>query len=398
MSITMQGSWTLRVKTHESAFAQRFVVSGATTGNGIYDGMVGNTVFVTGAQWSLTVQHRPTRQAWLDSAQRIGLPNLEAGLLRFEIAANDGGLDDDYDDLVLACSLPASQSDYVLYGAVTSHEAQGPFNPRRDDYIVIDRPRDLGSVCTRYPQLTELLRKLYPEQPLAAALGHDVTPLVIPTGLPNVAVGLVFLSRMVPGAEFDGAEADVVEALRTTVRRVPFKAAALKAGVSRLSLRDLESIARLRDEALRHGCDATPAPGVALRFQRYNRTAAELLDGPYSGRGLREELGLAVTDEQGHYIFRCRQEPAAALRPDVIVQVMGTAGEPSFETAPYDNVANLRRIDMCIPALQAQACPAGLSRSKLPALRGVVMPSAQALSNEHSKLIGQPHLRVQLAA
>ena len=55
MAITMQGNWTLRVKGRNAAFAQRFVVSGAITGNGTYDGVVGNAVFVTGAQWTVNV-------------------------------------------------------------------------------------------------------------------------------------------------------------------------------------------------------------------------------------------------------------------------------------------------------------------------------------------------------
>ena len=60
MAITMQGSWTLRVKSRNAAYAQRFIVSGAASGNGVHDGSVGTKVVVTGAQWSLQVQHQPT--------------------------------------------------------------------------------------------------------------------------------------------------------------------------------------------------------------------------------------------------------------------------------------------------------------------------------------------------
>ena len=78
-------------------------------------------------------------------------------------------------------------------------------------------------------------------------------------------------------------------------------------------------------------------------------------------------LGLAVTDEQGNYIFRFTQtlaEIAAEAsdivaggsslaiqpRPDLIVQAIsgGTAGV-LYESALYPDVPNLKRIDICVP-------------------------------------------------
>jgi hypothetical protein len=44
MSITMQGSWYVRVKAKNASFAQRFVISGASNINGAFSGVVGNTV------------------------------------------------------------------------------------------------------------------------------------------------------------------------------------------------------------------------------------------------------------------------------------------------------------------------------------------------------------------
>ena len=269
MAITMQGSWTLRVKTNQSAFAQRFIVSGATTGNGTYDGIVGNAVFVTGSQWSLTVQHRPTSQAWRDSAQRLGLPAVEGGLLRFDVASNDGGLDLDYDDLVLSCSLPASQQDYVVYGNVKTYSGACLFNPGRDDYLVIDPPFDIAAICARCPPLRKLIETLYPERlraPVDAV--PDPTPLVIPSGLPNVAVGLLFQSREVSLQDFDGLDRqpDAVSALQTAIKRVPFKPSPLKAGVTRLAHGELEAIANIRDTAIRMRYQVEPAPGLLLRL------------------------------------------------------------------------------------------------------------------------------------
>ena len=59
MIISMQGNWTVRVKAKSAAFPQRFIISGATTGNGTHAGTVGTTVAVTGAQWTIAIQNDP---------------------------------------------------------------------------------------------------------------------------------------------------------------------------------------------------------------------------------------------------------------------------------------------------------------------------------------------------
>lgn len=349
MAITMQGAWTLRVKARNAAYAQRFVVSGADTGNGIHDGLEGLRVHVSGPHWTLQVQHRPTRQGWCDSLQRLGLPSVEEGLLRMEIACNDGGLDHDYDDLVLDCSLPVSQSDHVVYGSVVSHDGRMPFNPRRDDYLVLDAPVDVVSLCERHPALHSVMGKLYPDHdPGPRVGGPDLSPMIVPNGLPGVAVGLVFESRAVDLMAFADDQEAAVRALQASVGRVPFQAFSMKAGADSLTRDELLAIAQIRDEVIRHTCETTPVPGLTLRFQRYHRSRAEMAGEAYRGLGLREELGQAVTDEQGNYVFRFRQAWGGA-RPDLVVQVAGVAKRPCFETAPYDRVANLRRIDLCVP-------------------------------------------------
>jgi hypothetical protein len=374
VAITMQGNWTLRIKTRNTACAQRFIISGATTGSGTYDETVGNAALVSGAQWSLQLQHQPTGQPWRDSMERISWPCVEEGLLRFEIASTDGGLGDDHDDLVLSCSLPASQSDYVVYGNVKTYSGGCLFNPGRDDYLVIDPPFDLESVCARCPSLRKVVEKLYPKRlraPIHAA--PNPTPLVVPSGLPNVAVGLVFKSRNVPALVFKDAasESEAVAALQTIVSRVPFKPLPLRAGAGLLAHSELEAIANIRDAAVRQRYRVTPAPDLLLRFQRYERTAAEQDDGPYTGAGAREHLGQAVTDEFGNYIFHFRHQQgdtacdeemlATSQRPDLVVQVLGTGLRVRFETVPYDNIANLRRIDLCVPEAQAHLHRVNLS-------------------------------------
>ncbi|MCP4420967.1 MAG: hypothetical protein GY805_30520, partial [Chloroflexi bacterium] len=125
-------------------------------------------------------------------------------------------------------------------------------------------------------------------------------------------------------------------------------------------------LGKLRDR-LNWYCSVKDQPGLLLRFQEYDRTAAELAGGSYSGEGDREMLGLTVTDEVGNYIFRFSRDlddvvdelddlvdggPSLAtqLRPDLLVQVMGGAGPEDvlFETGLHSNIPNLRRINLCI--------------------------------------------------
>jgi hypothetical protein len=40
MIISMQGNWTVRVKSKSAAFPQQFKIIGATSGNGTYAGIV----------------------------------------------------------------------------------------------------------------------------------------------------------------------------------------------------------------------------------------------------------------------------------------------------------------------------------------------------------------------
>src|SRR5436190_16346549 len=106
MAITMRGSWTISVKSKTAAFNQRFVVTGASSGNGPHAGVVGNSVFVTGNQWSVNIQSQAPSQPWLDSRQRISFPTVSASLLSFDIRSDDTGADLDFNDLIITCSMP----------------------------------------------------------------------------------------------------------------------------------------------------------------------------------------------------------------------------------------------------------------------------------------------------
>ncbi len=376
MAITLQGNWTVQVRSRSAACAQRFSIEGADVGAGWYDGTVGLRLHVRGAQWLLRVQHAHRQAGWRESTLRLGLPIVEAGVLRVQIRSAEGP-HEDADDLVLECAMPISRSEHVVYGDVSRHDTASPFNPRRDDYLVIDAPVDVPDVCARHPALQPVIAKLYPQRLRMAALG-DISPLVLPTGLPAAAVGLRFDSVLDHadgcGDDLEGA----VRVLQASAGRVPFRAHAMEAGATMLTRSEFGAIARIREQLVRRACEATPAPAMTLRFERYHRSVSEAAGGTYRGTGLRVALGQTMTDAQGRYLFRFRERPVEAA-PDLIVQVAAQEGTPRFETAPYDRVANLRRIDVCVP--QRAWGPVGMA----PRLHALPVPAWAPVSTQEKR-------------
>src|SRR4051812_1273597 len=112
MIISMQGNWTVRVKSKNAAFPQRFIVNGATTGNGSHAGTVGSSVAVTGTQWSIAIQNDPGTGFQL-SDTKLTFPHQVGGNYEFDVQSNDAGGDQDFNDLVLTCSTPAAINDFI---------------------------------------------------------------------------------------------------------------------------------------------------------------------------------------------------------------------------------------------------------------------------------------------
>lgn len=394
MSITMQGNWTVRVQSKSAAFDQRFIITGSANGvDGAYAGDTSTpAVFVSGSQWSINVQNRAPGGPWQDSRQRMTAPSISAGVVRFNIRTDDAGLDEDFNDLVLTCSMPVASSEFIVYGRAKTYRGRCRFNPCYRFGYVIDRASTLAELL-RVAEVRRVVEKLYPERVRVRRPGPApdpppfFTPLVIPTSARADALGVEFRSNFVRAeqgpaglrasshaehghehaggaADADRMEAAAVERLGGTARSVTFNAAPLEGGRQQLAQSDLLGLARQFDK-FAISCVTEPAPGLLLRLQEYDRTEAEKLGGPYTGEGARENLGLAVTDEQGNYLFRFSRTPedygdefsdvapgetgASQVRPDVIVQVLGAGLEVDYESAPYYNIPNLRRIDLCIP-------------------------------------------------
>src|SRR5690606_34619206 len=103
---------------------------------------------VTGAQWSITIQHNPTGPvSWTPSAERLVFPTLSAGQVRFDIRSNDSGADQDYDDLILTCSAPMNDAEFVVYGRARTYSGLCRFNPCfRFPWLVIDTAAQLKTL------------------------------------------------------------------------------------------------------------------------------------------------------------------------------------------------------------------------------------------------------------
>jgi hypothetical protein len=377
VAINMQGPWTVSVTAKNAAFPQRFIVSGAATGNGTYNGVVGTSVYVTGAAWSIQVQNNPG-SGFIDSGEQIKFPTVSGGLLRFQIQTNDAGADEDFDDLVLTCTTPQTEADFLLYGSVSHYSANCVFNPcTRRRWWVIDHLRSF-ELAVQNPHVRKLIEELYPERLIKPPFppGPDpepFRPLVLSAegGIP--AKQSLAIRTQDTRVDLDDKEQATVRTVASS-RLLDARAATVDA--SRLSV-DRVGVAGLIDRYL-NLCETGPLPGVVLRFLEYDRTNAELAGGAYTGTGPRETLGVCATDRNGNYVFRFQRSLAQRFdeadddtaagedalvqsAPDVIVQVLDpmSPGGVRWESAPYWNVPLLKRINICVPEFRPVAACQG---------------------------------------
>ena len=361
MSIAMQGSWTVTVKFREAfSTSQRFIIAGADSGNGIYDGVTATpAVLVTGDAWSITVQHDPGT-GFIDSFDQITFPTKSGGNYHFDIQANDDDVDPIFDDLILTCSTPITFEDFLVYGNLSWYQGCW-FNPCTPLwYYVIDTPVALANALER-PAFRAVIEALYPARvfpprPNPPDPGPFV-PMVLPVGgRTNLPAKQVQIFQG-PRAKADAKAAAPAQTMKSRILSATTPTVANNASISAAAVAPLRDLLRL--------CQTGPLPQYVLRFQEYDRTAAELAGGPYTGTGPRRNLGVATTDRNGNYIFRFTmsfadfldevfndtaptENPLVQLMPDVIVQVL-EGSNVIYETAPYWNIPNFDRINICVP-------------------------------------------------
>ncbi len=376
MIISMHGNWTISVKSKEAAFPQRFVVSGAFSGNGSHD-VTGSTppVTVTGNQWSIAILNDPGNGFRL-SDTRIKFPVLSGGNFVFDIESNDAGSDKDFNDLILTCTSPASVTDYLMYGNVTLYSNSCIINPCIRRWVVIDTYAKFLDAL-KIDKLKDAIQLLYPERiPPVNPNPPDPAPFFTPIMI-NVAdefqlpqkTADIFrrnINDQTGLSKKASAKNENAELLSnfTLQQTVNVKGNATQAAAARFDKIGLANIA----DHLKLRCTTEPGVNLTLNFAEYDRSVAELAGGPYTGTGDRTNLGNAITDMNGNYIFRFTQSFSELVheidadvaagenvfvqaRPDVIVSVSDSIHPATtiFESTPYFNVPQLRRIDFCLP-------------------------------------------------
>ncbi len=383
MIISMQGNWKVTVKSKSASYDQRFLVSGAVSGNGSYAGTVGVSATVVGNQWSIAIQNNPGTGFRVSKAQ-IKFPHRVGTEYVFDIGSEDGA-DGDFNDLVLTCSTVATINDFMIYGNVSLYSGRCLFNPcRKRPYVIDTYPGLLDAMLN--PKLKDLITNLYPER-----VPHFPFPPEPDPGPFKPIVLDLFGEATLPKTQLVYQRKEAVDSKSAPKARAelsaisggkPFnefnllKSAAVKStsafstsetmSISENIFTNRPDIAKAID-GLYFGCQTEPAENITLTFEEYDRTGAELAGGAYSGTGNRQLLGDTVTDMFGNYIFRFAfdlEVPGLAdagdiafgenvdviIYPDIIVKVTGFAPYTVlYESAPYYNIPNLKRINLCLP-------------------------------------------------
>jgi len=402
MTISMNGSWTINVKAKNAAWPQRFRIQGSTNGkDGYYNVTVSTSVFVTGTQWGLTVEHNPPGSApWKRSRHRLADFKTAGGLFTFDICTDDSYADMDFNDSVLTCSMPLSSSEFIVYGSVKTYSKGCVFNPCYRPYLVIEDILQLKRALG-YDRIKRIIESLYPERikdfvkpPFPPPPPEPFRPIMIPSGIEDEPGYLVIgeaadrpvsivedqptrvtratATRRTTRAASARTREELVEATAATAvataRVVPYisKPQGYNMALSRVGEANLRELSRIADPIRWFPCTTKPMTETLLRFFEYDRTTEEKMGGSYTGEGNYNTLGMTATDEQGNYIFRfsmtsaltaeeagdiaAGEAPATQILPDLIVHILtALPNEIAYESFPYYNIPNVKRLNICIP-------------------------------------------------
>jgi len=176
MPIQIQGNWTITVQVKNPlALPQRFIITGAQTGNGTYNGFVGATpVFVTGNNWTLNIQANEDYELngqWINSTIRPGQIQTIGTNRVLLIESEDLIQDNSFDDLVLRLTQPIA----ITPPAEDPVIMAPPTLPPPDPYIPTPPPPKVtppevvlpaGKVFTRIDEEDRL-----PRQKIATTVG-----------------------------------------------------------------------------------------------------------------------------------------------------------------------------------------------------------------------------------
>jgi len=344
MTIGLQGTWSVSVKSKSAAWGQRFVIQGSDA-DGTYPDNA-PPVLVTGEQWGVTIENNPTGPVgWRPSRARLAGFRVEGSF---------------FNDLILTAAKPLNESEWIVYGTAKSYKGFCLFNPCFPyPWIVIDTPQALERLL-QYDRVRPILERLYGADVAARGEREPFKPLVLPRG-GRQASGWAIRGATELELKPKGKSKEMELSTKSTAEAIVAESATYSRDLGFEEVSILDGLTAIRP------CEVNPIAQAILRFVEYDRTAAELGGGVYTGFGDRETLGIGATDEFGNYVFSFTRslaelfdesvldvpvggDPLVAARPDLIIQFVEDPEDVAvYETAPYYDIPNIRRIDLCIP-------------------------------------------------
>ena len=110
MALTITGNWAVQILSKQpGALPQRFIVTGATSGNGTYTDEMTFPIPVQGSSWQINVQAADTYDppfTWYNSSLRKTPTQVSNGNYIFKIETEDLIQDNTWDDLILVLTQP----------------------------------------------------------------------------------------------------------------------------------------------------------------------------------------------------------------------------------------------------------------------------------------------------
>ncbi len=101
------GDWLLQVTKKNADFSQRFRITGSNSSDGIYYGITGTVVQVSGEKWGVVMEWNDgASSGWQSSAMKQMVTFTVADGLVKVLGADDNILsarDNDFDDLIITC-------------------------------------------------------------------------------------------------------------------------------------------------------------------------------------------------------------------------------------------------------------------------------------------------------
>lgn len=365
----MQGNWCINVESKNTIHPQQFLISGATSGSGIYNvSLNAPPVMVSGNQWVLSIQS-DLGNGFVQSHEQIRYPYKVGGKYHFTIEASTTKHSEGLNDLTLSLCTPQTTTDFLIYGNVSTYDDPCFFNPYHHFWIVLET-RHAFFEALKYDALRLAIKQLYLDRlaeevlvPFTERTKEQFTPLIIPlhddTIIPPSLGQVLKINRKPAKISEDKSQADNYSITPEEIFTLsqPKK---LEIELNRMSLVNLfdQVLPRSITESLSN---------IELHFFEYIRTATEFNGGPYSGEGKRKRLGSCISDQFGNYIFRfCKskiayldnsifktrlaKDTAFQFMPDILIQLHHkTTNNLIHESIPFWNVPLLKRINISFP-------------------------------------------------